>query len=894
MKPHYLTPLFEPQAIVLYQSDDKELSSASSLLHKALHASAYSGSVEIVEHQQASGYSPLMAKAQPDLALIAVGEKLACAALEHAALLKVRAAIIFDVCAHQTAELQRIAKKHGIYLVGPGSSGIHRPKIALNASIAGDLPESGGVALISQSGALTTAMLDWAKPNAMKFSAVIATGRSSNIDVADLIDFLGQDSQTQSIVIYMETVTSARRFLTALRAAARAKPVIILKAGRRKTGLQAAESHSGALVGSDDVFDAALRRSGAVRVDSFEQLFSAAKCLDSRYKLVGNRLAVISNGGGPGVIAADYAELRDLTLPELSAQTQFSLRNLLPKAQSLKNPIDLGEQANAGDFASATSLLSTSDEIDGVLVIVTPKPSIDSNAVALGASAILRNAQKPVLGCWMGEPRVLEIRRHVSAEGLPIFAMPEQAIDGFSNIATYYKNQQLLMQSTPRFSIDSEHPVADVAGARQLITAAIAKGRTTLSELETLALLQAFHIPVIQSNVAGSVPEAIALAKRIGYPVALKINAADIAHKSQMGGVRLDIANDEQLNDAYDAIVNSVAQLAPDVLCDGVIVQKMFKSRHGREFFVGMLSDPVFGPAITVGAGGTMIEIIKDRSVALPPLNRFLARSMINDTRSAEQLHVWLGMPPAKQEALELVLLRVSEMICELPELKALDINPVIIDENGVMVVDARAIIAPAAPSTTTTASTPYAHMAILPYPDSLTRTVVTRGDVHCELRAIRPEDAAQLQTFARELSPQARYFRFLSAMRELTPSLLARFTQIDYDRDMAIVAVINSGAADETMIGVARYAINPDGETAEFGLAVADNYTGRGVGSTLMKYLAQIAGQRGLKAVVGMVLASNRDMLKLMSALGYAIEDDPEDASLKLVYLDTAQSSLT
>lgn len=883
MNPHYLAALFDPKSLLVYvpPASTSNVSNVASLLKAALAEGAFNGSVTWLEDAP-GGFPKIPAEPRPSLALIAIPGAGAVRALQHAATARVRTAILYEPDEVQIGELTAIAARHGIQLLGPGSSGIQRPHLHLNACVAGSLQGAGSLALVSQSGALTAAMLDWAESNGVRFSAVVATGRSAVLDMADILDFLAQDGRTQSIIVYMEGIRNARHFMSALRAASRSKPVIVLKGGRRDRGRHAALTHSGTMVGGDDVFDAALKRAGAVRVDSFVQLFSAAKCLASRYRPIGNRLGVIGNGGGPGVLAADYAFLRGVDIPSLSAETLSQLKAKLPHAPSLENPVDIGEHATAADFVAAVEALAASPGIDGVLVVVTPKPGIDIEGIAQAATASLPSVKKVLIGCWMGETRVRETRRKVNEAGLPVFRLPEAAVDAFANIATFYHNQQSLMQTPPPLNVGGLEDAPDVAAARAVINAVLTAGREVLTETESKELLNAFRIPVTPTEVARTADDAVAIAQRMGFPVVIKINSPDIAHKSDVGGVMLNVRTAQQVRTIFADMTEEAARRAPDATIDGVSLQRMVVKRNGRELYVGMTTDELFGPVITFGAGGTMIEVIDDRTVALPPLNLFLARRVIKRARSAAVLGEWRGMPKVQIEALEYLLLRVSEMICELPELQQLDINPVIIDEDGAAVVDARAVVR----KIVSTPDAPYAHMAILPYPILLAQDFTTRDGMHCQLRAIRPEDANALQRFVRELSEESRYFRFLSTLAELSPSMLARFTQIDYDREMAIVAVIPDETDGERIIGVARYLLNPDAVTVEFALAISDEFQGQGIGSTLMKRLCEIARERGLKAVIGLVLGNNSDMLALMHSLGFTSRPDPDDSDLREVVL--------
>lgn len=875
MGQHRLAPLFDPNVVLAYVPEDMQHRSAA-LLREALTEGTFTGTLHWLK-RAGDAYVTDALPPRADLALIAGTHDDAMSALSHAATLKVRAAIIYDdpSRAADMGELVRYAAKLRIALLGPGSSGLQRPHRGLNACIAGPLQQAGQLGLISQSGALTAAMLDWAGSNGVKFSAVVATGRSQVLDLADVLDFLAQDPRTHSIVMYMEGIRSARRFMSALRTAARAKPVIVLKAGRRPAGQKAALTHSGTMVGGDDVFEAALRRAGAVRVESFVQLFSAAKCLAARYKPSGNRLGIVCNGGGPGVLAADYAHLRHVDIPTLSETLQANIRKALPHAESA-NPVDIGESCEANDFVTATELLAKSREIDGVLVVVTPKPGIDTQAIADAAIQRLPNVTKPVFACWMGETRARATREQINAAGMPIFRLPEAAVDAFANIATFYRNQQQLMQTPPPLSAVGEAEQPDIAAARAIVRRVLQEDRQTLTETESKELLAAFRIPVTPTVVAHDVEQAVESAIALGFPVAMKVNSPDIAHKSDVGGVMLNLRTPQQVRAVFIDMLEEVARRAPEARIDGVSLQRMVVKRNGRELYVGMTTDPLFGPVITLGAGGTMIEVIDDRSVALPPLNPFLARQVIERARSAAVLGEWRGLPAVNMETVEALLLRVSDMICELPELAELDINPIIIDQDSAFAVDARAVVR-AVPAT----KVPYAHMAVLPYPAQLSRDVVLKDGTLLSLRAIRPEDAEALQTFVRNLSDEARYFRFLSTLHELTPSMLARFTQIDYDREMAILAL-----HEDRIAGVARYMLNPDAETCEFGLVVDDRMQGKGIGSLLMRTLCDIARKRGLKEIIGIVVSNNRNMLSLMEHLGFRERMDPEDADLRQVVM--------
>jgi acetyltransferase len=888
MDKHFLNPLFSPGSIVVFcgnADDPASQTPQARVLLAALKAQRFVGSITFLDIH-VSGTLADLAQVTADLAVIALPPKDVAAALVLVGRIKCRSALVVSagIDALQAAELIKIARREGIHLLGPNCLGFQRPHLQLNASVAGSLAAPGSLALVSQSGALTASILDWAKGNAVGFSAVVSVGPNTAVDMAQVLDFLASDAHTHSIVIYLEGITDARRFMSALRAAASAKPVVVLKAGRKAEGNRAALTHSGSIVGSDDVFDAALRRAGAVRVRSFVALFSAAKCLASRYRPVGRRLAVITNGGGPGVLAADWISEIKLELATLSAERVAALRPLLGPMASLSDLIDLSEDAGAEQFRAAVESAGQDRGVDGILVIYSPKVGVDADGIAQALADVHIRVGKPLLTCWMGDATVGAARNILKAAAIPSFRTPEAAVGAFGNIASFYQNQQLLQQTPPPMSSLAK---PDVEGARLLIESVLAERRNVLTEMESKALLASFHIPVSNTLLARNPNEAMMIASQLGFPVALKIDSPEVSHKSDVQGVVLNLMNAMSVRDAYIEMLRSVQALLPDAHMNGVTVQKMSGHKRGREVCIGIVADAPFGPIITFGAGGTMIELIDDRAMELPPLNQFLARRLIDRSRVAKTLGEWRGASAADMDALEQILLRVSEMVCELPQLREMDINPIIVDESGALAVDARIVIASAPAS-----AHHYDHLAILPYPAQYEQLWPLRDGGDYTVRPIHPDDAQMLQDLVRGMSRESRYFRFVSSMQELPASMLSRFTLIDYDREMALVAVVKKrsiGAEGETIeteriVGVSRYITNPDSTSCEFSLVVADDFKGQGLGSRLMQSIMDVAREKGLAEIDGLVLANNPDMLKLMRNLGFAVKAFPEDADFKLV----------
>ena len=891
MDKHYLTPLFAPQSLTVFthkRLTDGETDARLQHLLQSLNEQTFSGELHMVDMESTSNLTDL-AHTRCDLAVIALPLPYIQDALDLAGRMKCRCALVLNsgIDSEKTREFQEQARHYGIHLLGPNSLGMQIPRLKLNASHLGPLAKTGPIALVSQSGALTSSILDWAQQNSVGFSNVVSLGPGSGVDIAQVLDFLANDPYTHSIVVYLEGISNARRFMSALRAAAHAKPVVVLKAGRKPAGNQAAQTHSGAIVGSDDVFDAALRRAGAVRVRSFVQLFSAAKCLASRYRPVGPRLAIVTNGGGPGVLAADWANEIGLQMGTLSEEIQQALLPQLNANASLADLIDLSEDATPEQYALAIEAANKDKSVDGVMVLHSPKFGTDALGIAQRIAQLRGHISKPVLSCWMGDATVAEARAVLAEASIPTFRTPEAAVDAFGNIASFYKNQQLLQQTPSPLSSLAQ---PDIEGARLLLESVLAERRKVLTEMESKSLLSAFHIPVTQTMLARTPNEAMMIANQLGYPVALKIDSPDITHKSDVNGVALNVVNALGVRDTYKDLMESVSKAQPHARILGVTVQKMIRKKRGREIYIGVQTDKPFGPVIAFGSGGTMIELFGGHAMELPPLNQFLAQNLIDRARVAETLHDWRGAKEVDIEGLEQILLRVSEMVCELPQLRELDINPIIVDEDGAIAVDARIVIDHVQPQPEGQ-SRQYGHLAILPYPSRYKQLWPLPGGGEFTLRPIRPDDAQMLQDFVQKLDPESRYMRFVSRSKELSPAMLAQLTLIDYDREMALVATQEVESVDEEgvthtterIIGMSQYVTNPDKSSCEFSIMVGDDFGGKGLGSRLMLSIMEEARDKGLKEIDGLVLANNQTMLALMRKLGFTIQKFVEDEDFKL-----------
>lgn len=773
------------------------------------------------------------------------------------------------------------ARRHRLRVLGPNCLGIMRPSVGLNATFARGQALQGSLGLISQSGAVCAAMLDWAAQNGVGFSCIASLGASTDIDFGELVDYLVNDPATGHILLYIEGIRDARRFMSALRAAARVKPVILMKVGRQPSGSRAAVSHTGAMVGADDVFEAAVRRAGVVRVSTIGQLVAAAHALSSNVRARGDRLAVITNGGGPGVMAADRAADLGIPLAELAPATIETLIKALPENWSQGNPVDLMGDADSARYRAALLACLADPGVDGVLVILTPQAMTPPLEVAKVVGEYAKSTDKPLLACWMGGQQIAKSWRFFAEHQIPAFRAPDPAVEMFAHVSAFHRNQKMLLHTPGPLS---DYPAPDIAGAQMVIEAALAEHRTTLSEMESKAVLAAFQVPIAKAMRTHSPDEAMLTAQEIGFPVVMKIDSPEIVHKSDVGGVRLNVANAQAAREAYRQIADGIAQLRPEASVNGIIVEPMVARPNSRELMVGVIRDPVFGPAITFGTGGTAVEVYADRAVALPPLNAALVDELICGTRASRVLGAFRNMPPVDRAALEAVLWRVSEMVCELPWVREMDINPLLLDESGAIALDARIVV-----ERLPAARRRYGHMAIHPYPAHYVSEWSAPNGLSVTVRPIRPEDAEVEQEFVKQLSAEARYFRFMDTIRELTPQMLVRFTQIDYDREMAFVAMTAGEDGSEKEVGVARYVTNPDGTSCEFAIVVADEWQRTGLGRYMMAQLIEVARARGLATMSGEILKSNHSMLRLAGSIGFQIGESPADPDLKRATLSLA-----
>lgn len=780
------------------------------------------------------------------------------------------------------------ARPHGLRILGPNCLGLIAPGLRLNASYAHRPAATGKIAFVSQSGALCTAVLDWAKPRGIGFSHFISMGESADVDVGDLLDYLGSDPSTNAILLHLESVLDRRKFMSAGRAAARVKPVLVIKSGRSDLGAQAAQTHTGALAGSDAVFDAAIRRAGMLRVFDFTELFGAVETLARGAPVKGERLAIITNGGGPGVMAVDALIYGGGCLAELSEETVARLDELLPRTWSHANPVDVTGDASGERYREALTALLADNAVDAVLVMHAPTATSSPEEVAREVVRAVKESpgarKRPVLTTWLGDSAVVEARRLLADAGIRTFRTPETAVRAFLHILEYRRNQEMLMETPPSIP---EAFTPDTAAARRVIDQVLERGDLLLTEPEAKEVLRAYGVPVVETRIAHHPLDAGQLAVEFGKPVALKILSHDITHKSEVGGVVLDLEGEQATREAAEAMVQRVQRRFPDARIEGFTVQEMVRRAGSWELVVGAATDALFGPVLLFGQGGTGVEVIRDRAVALPPLNLNLARELISRTRVHRLLLGYRDHQPADLQAIEMTLMRVSQLLVDIPEINELDINPLLADERGVVALDSRVVLAPPAEAGA-------ARLAIRPYPQELEEPFTLRNDRQVLLRPILPEDEPEHHTFVARLTPEDIRFRFFGLVRELPHTQMARLTQIDYDREMAFIASAADEQGGRETLGVVRTVTDPDNQHAEFAIVVRSDFKELGLGKRLLVKMIEYCRARGTREMIGQVLADNRRMLSLAKSLGFKSHTIVgEDAvEVRLPLQETASSS--
>ena len=865
-----LDRLLAPDSVAVFGASQRA-GSVGATVWRNLREGGFKGPVHAVnpKHRELDG-EPVFARAAdlpapPDLAVICTPPATVPGLVAELGALGTRAAVVLSAglsAKHKQAALDA-ARPHLLRLLGPNCLGLMTPRLGLNASFAHTTALAGELAFVSQSGALVTAMLDWAKSRHIGFSHMVSLGERADVDFGDLLDYLASDAATRAILLYIESIEAPRKFMSAARAAARNKPVIVVKAGRAGNGMKAAASHTGALAGSDIVFDAAIRRAGMLRVDTLQELFIAAQTL-ARFR--GNRsevLTVMTNGGGGGVMAADAAARAGVALWEPSAAMLKTLDAQLPATWSRGNPIDLIGDAPVQRYTATLSALLAEPASGAVLFLHAPTAIVASVDIANACAPVAATAPERVMGCWLGDDAVAQARVIFQQAGIADYATPEEAVGAFAMLNTYRRNQEQLLQAP---TARPERSAADVATARALVSKSLAEGRQWLSEPDAKAVLQAYGVPVAGSRAVAPTEEAAAAtARELGFPVVLKIVSREITHKSDVGGVRLRLRDEVELREAARTMLARVRSERPEASVEAFSVHNMVERPQAEELIVGASIDSVFGPVLLFGQGGVAVEVMGDRAVALPPLNDVLARELISRTRVSKLLAGYRDRPPAQLDAVVAVLTAVSCMLADLPELAEIDINPLLADERGVIALDARIRVAAERPAG-------HERFAIRPYPDEWVSTLDWQGGA-LTLRPIKPEDEDQHREFLEQLDPEDIRMRIFYTRRELPRSELARLTQIDYAREMAFIAERVSADGRRETLGTSRAVSNPDETEAEFAIIVRSDLKGLGLGRLLLDKLIAYARGRGLARLVGVVMSENQGMLALAKRLGFVVD---------------------
>ncbi len=886
-----LNLLFQPRSVVLVGASERPGSIGLHVAENLLRG-GFAGEIGFVN----PGHEIILGKPchrsiealpfAPGLAVIATPPNTIPGIVEELGRKGCKAAVVITagVTRDLAERMLEAAEPYLMRIVGPNCLGIQIPSLKLDASFAHTLAKAGDIALVSQSGAIMLAMLDWAAVEGVGFSHVVSIGDAADVDLGDMLDYLAGDITSRAVFLYLEFVKDAAKFMSAARRCSRAKPVIAIKAGRHPEGAKAAASHTGALAGSDNVYTAALRRAGILRVVDLDEMFDAAEVLARVRRIPGSRIAIVTNGGGAGVVAADtLADLRG-TLANLQPETIDALNKVLPPTWSHGNPVDIIGDAGPDRYAAAMEAVMQDPNTDVVLVINCPTAlasSVDAAKATIDAVEKQRRLgrKKPVVSTWLAKSAVEEVRPLFTKASIPDFETPTEAIEGIMQLARYARAQAELMQTPP---VTPENHV-DAAAVETLIARTLAEGRNMMTEPEAKVVLSAYGIPTVPTKVAATPEEAGREAAELlrGYAsVVVKILSPNLTHKSDIGGVRLDLTSPEEVEKAARRMLSEIKAARPDAVIEGVTVQPMIYRKDAYELILGISTDEVFGPVIVFGAGGTAVEAIGDSAMSLTPLDLKLATDLIQSTRIYKLLKGFRDKPPVDLHGLALCLVRLSSLAVQHRAIRELDINPLLIDDEGMIALDARIKVEDPAIH-------PPVPCAIRPYPIQWEKTYKLADGSEAFVRPIRPEDERFYAMYMDRMDPEDIRLRMFMPVREFSHEFLARMTQIDYAREMAFIALRSDGAGDQESLGVARFFADPDYEKGEYAVLVRSDLKGLGLGWILMQHLISYAKSEGLKELYGSVLCENTNMLKMCRELGFSVKRNPEDEMVYTVTLD-------
>ena len=890
MSIYRLKNLLSPRSVALVGASPRPASVGRAVLGN-IQKAKFKGEFGLVNtrHAEIDGVATVESLSKlpfvPELVVITAPPTAVAGIIEEAGKLGAAGAVIIPAgLGHGAGSLaeaaEHAAHKYGMRLIGPNCLGIMMPNAALNASFSAHMPVAGNLALISQSGAIAAGMVDWAAQRGVGFSGMVSIGDQLDVDIADLLDYFAMDGKTRAILLYVEAIKDARKFMSAARAAARIKPVVVVKSGRMAQGAKAAATHTGALAGSDAVYDAAFRRAGILRVSDLRELFDCAETLGRVEQPQGKRLAMLTNGGGIGVLAVDrLCELGGIPASITPAIRQ-RLDAVLPPTWSGSNPIDIVGDADAARYAAALEALLADAGNDAVLVMnvqtaIAPADEIAATVTGLVAKYRRQNSRsaKPVLAVWVGaDQKIIDL---LSGAGIPNYPTEDDAVRGFMHLVQHREVVAALAQVPPAMPSNF---APDIDAARRIVADALADGRQWLDPIEVSQLLGTYDIPMVPTFAAVDAEQAVAHASELfaqGATVVLKIMSRDIVHKSDVGGVVLNLTSVDAVRAATANILARAKALRPEARISGVIVQAMVVQPKARELIVGLADDPTFGTVVVFGRGGTAVEVINDRALALPPLDLQLARDLIERTRVSRLLRAYRDVPAVKPNAVAMVLVKLAQMAADIPEIRELDINPLLADPAGVLAVDARVVVGHVERKF---AGSGPANFAVRPYPSQWQRHIEVKDGLRFFVRPIRPEDEPLIHELLRHVTPQDLRLRFFAPMKEFTHEFIARLTQLDYARAMAFVAL------DEVtgeLVGVVRIHSDSIYETGEYAILLRSDLKGKGLGWALMQLMIEYARFEGLKTVSGDVLQENTVMLEMCRNLGFTIKADPVEHGL-------------
>jgi acetyltransferase len=876
-----LDKIFDPKSIAIIGASDVEGSVGLSIV-KNLTQQGYSGKVYLVNIRKPE---ILGAKTYPtvleipevvDLAMIATPAKTVPEVMEECGRAGVKGAIIISAGFKEIGpegkalELMILekARKYGIRVIGPNCIGVIRPRLNLNATFVDKVAKPGKVAFLSQSGALGSAILDWAISQNIGFSNFVSVGSMIDVDFGDLIDYFGTDPYTKSILMYAEGITEARKFMSAARHFARTKPIIVVKSGKYSESAKAAASHTGSLSGEDAIYDAAFKRAGIVRVDEIEDLFNAAEVLGTQPLPKGPNLAIITNAGGPGVMATDALIARGGKLAKLSEETLNKLNSSLPPFWSHGNPIDVLGDAQPERYKAAIQACLNDENVDGIVIIFTQQGTVEGKEVAAGIVEIMKQksyCEKTILTSFIGNGAAKEANEIFNANNIPTYATPEQAVKTYLTMFQYQRNLELIYETPEELPVGAAPPKRPI---NVVFRCAIMENREVLTEDEAKRVLKYYNFPVVDTAVANNVDEAAAYARKMGFPVVLKILSPQILHKSDAGGVILNVHSEKEVRHAFETLIQRATAYNPEAQIIGVTVQPMVE-RKGYEVIIGGKTDPVFGPTILFGMGGVGVELFKDFSIGLPPLNTTLIRRMMEDTRIYQLLKGYRNAPPVNIKVLEETLLLFSQLLVDFPQIKEIDINPLLINEKDACILDARIVIDK---EKACQKLEPHEHLVISPYPKKYELLWMLENGQQVLLRPIKPEDEPMWEEMFQNFSEESIRYRFFGMLRDTPHEMRVRYCNIDYDREIAIVAETTTEGRRK-LLGVTRLAIEPDGKSGELAFIVGDKWQNYGLGTKMVDYTLDIAKDMGVENVTSIMLQDNYRALSLTKKMGFTLE---------------------